>query len=159
MPVEIDDCQYVRHAEAMAATALPTPAVPSAPGGGQSTLGGQATSIGRASPSAALAACCTPLTRAPLSAPDAERLATVLKAIAVPARLRLLSLIHAAEGGEICACELNEPLGLSQPTVSHHLKVLVDAGLISRDKRGVWAYYRVIPASLDALRAVFGGTD
>lgn len=107
----------------------------------------------------ALAACCTPLARAPLSAGDADQLAGVLKAIAVPARLRLLSMIYAAQGGEICACELTEPLGLTQPTVSHHLKVLVDAGLIDRDKRGIWAYYRPIPGTLDALRTVFTTTD
>ncbi len=100
-------------------------------------------------------ACCTPLTRAPLSAEEADRLVTVLKAIAVPARLRLLSMIHAHEGGEACVCELTEPLGLSQPTVSHHLKVLVDAGLITRDKRGVWAYYRAVPDALTALATVF----
>ncbi len=101
------------------------------------------------------AACCTPLTRAPLSAEEADRLVAVLKAIAVPARLRLLSMIYAHEDGEACVCELTEPLGLSQPTVSHHLKVLVDAGLITRDKRGVWAYYRAVPDALAALATVF----
>ncbi len=103
----------------------------------------------------AIAACCTPLAAAPLSAAGAEQLAGVLKAIAVPARLRLLSMIYARDGGEACVCELTEPLGLTQPTVSHHLKVLVDAGLISRDKRGVWAYYRPVPAALAALGALF----
>jgi len=98
--------------------------------------------------------CRTPLARAPLSADEAEQLATVLKAIAVPTRLRLLSMIYAREGGEACVCELTEPLGLSQPTVSHHLKVLVDAGLISRDKRGVWAYYRAVPGAMASLAAV-----
>ena len=115
---------------------------------------GKDTDVG-AGPGGALAACCTPLTRQPLSAADAERLAAVLKAVAVPARLRLLSMIYAHEGGEACVCELTEPLGLSQPTVSHHLKVLVDAGLVSRDKRGVWAYYRAVPGVLAALGAVF----
>ncbi len=103
----------------------------------------------------AIAACCTPLAAAPLSAEAAEQLAGVLKAIAVPARLRLLSMIYARDGGEACVCELTEPLGLTQPTVSHHLKVLVDAGLISRDKRGVWAYYRPVPGALAALGALF----
>ncbi|WP_250285554.1 ArsR/SmtB family transcription factor [Frankia sp. CiP1_Cm_nod2] len=103
-------------------------------------------------------ACCTPLTRAPLSATEADRLVTVLRAIAVPARLRLLSMIFAHENGEACVCELTEPLGLSQPTVSHHLKVLVDAGLITRDKRGVWAYYRAVPDALAALATVFAPT-
>ncbi|WP_261571093.1 ArsR/SmtB family transcription factor [Frankia gtarii] len=102
----------------------------------------------------AIAACCTPLAAAPLSAEGAEQLAGVLKAIAVPARLRLLSMIYARDGGEACVCELTEPLGLTQPTVSHHLKVLVDAGLISRDKRGVWAYYRPVPGALAALGAL-----
>nr|WP_238437275.1 MULTISPECIES: metalloregulator ArsR/SmtB family transcription factor [unclassified Frankia] len=103
---------------------------------------------------ATLSSCCTPLARAPLSAVDAEQLAGVLKAIAVPARLRLLSMIYARDGGEACVCELTEPLGLTQPTVSHHLKVLVDAGLISRDKRGVWAYYRPVPGAMAALAAM-----
>ncbi|OHV31822.1 MULTISPECIES: ArsR/SmtB family transcription factor [Pseudofrankia] len=105
----------------------------------------------------ALSGCCAPLAREPLSAADAEQLATVLKAIAVPARLRLLSMIYARDGGEACVCELTEPLGLTQPTVSHHLKVLVDAGLITRDKRGVWAYYRPVPGAMAALAAMLGG--
>jgi ArsR family transcriptional regulator len=102
----------------------------------------------------ALSACCAPLARAPLSAADAETLAVVLKAIAVPARLRLLSMIYARDGGEACVCELTEPLGLTQPTVSHHLKVLVEAGLISRDKRGVWAYYRPVPGAMAAIASM-----
>jgi len=96
---------------------------------------------------------CTPLARAPLSAADAERIVAVLKAVAVPARLRLLSLIYAHESAEACVCELTGPLGLTQPTVSHHLKVLVDAGLLTRSKRGVWAYYRAVPDALAALAA------
>jgi ArsR family transcriptional regulator, arsenate/arsenite/antimonite-responsive transcriptional repressor len=95
--------------------------------------------------------CCEPLASAPLSAEGAERLVGVLKALADPARLRLLSLIQAREGGEACVCHLVEPLGLSQPTVSHHLKVLHDAGLLDREKRGVWVYYRVRPEALRAL--------
>ena len=79
-------------------------------------------------------ACCAPLVREPLEADAATDLAQTLKAIADPARLRLLSLIAAHEGGEACVCDLTEPLGLTQPTVSHHLKVLVDAGLLHRDK-------------------------
>ncbi len=98
--------------------------------------------------------CCAPLVRAPLSAEDATRLATTLKAIADPARLRLLSLVAAHDGGEACVCELIEPLGLSQPTVSHHLKVLVDAGLLTREKRGVWAYFALVPGALDSLASV-----
>jgi ArsR family transcriptional regulator, arsenate/arsenite/antimonite-responsive transcriptional repressor len=87
-------------------------------------------------------------------AEDAATLAATLKALADPARLRLLSLIAAHEGGAACVCELIEPLGLSQPTVSHHLKVLVDAGLLAREKRGVWAYFTLVPGALDSLAAV-----
>jgi ArsR family transcriptional regulator len=107
-----------------------------------------------AEPGRPVALCCTPLAHTPLSAAEADHLATILKAIAVPTRLRILSMIHARNGGEACVCELTEPLGLTQPTVSHHLKVLVDAGLITRDKRGVWAYYRPVPGALATLAAV-----
>jgi ArsR family transcriptional regulator, arsenate/arsenite/antimonite-responsive transcriptional repressor len=100
------------------------------------------------------AACCSPLTREPLSADDAARLAGLLKAVADPTRLRLLSLVYAHAGGEACVCELTAPLGLTQPTISHHLRVLVDAGLLTRDKRGVWAYYRAVPEALAALSDV-----
>ncbi|SFT33492.1 transcriptional regulator, ArsR family [Geodermatophilus amargosae] len=98
-------------------------------------------------------ASCTPLVRKALTAEQAADLSRVLKAVADPARLRLLSLVAAHEGGEACVCDLTEPLGLSQPTVSHHLKVLVDAGLLTRDKRGVWAWFRLVPGALDALAA------
>jgi len=96
-------------------------------------------------------ACCAPLAEFPLGADDAERLSRSLKALADPARLRILSLIAAADDNEICVCELPAPLGLSQPTVSHHLKVLVEGGFLSRSKRGTWAYYRLVPGSLDAV--------
>ncbi|MEO5833547.1 MAG: metalloregulator ArsR/SmtB family transcription factor [Nakamurella sp.] len=86
-----------------------------------------------------------------MDAAAAVALARTLKALADPARLRLLSLIAAQEGGEACVCDLTAPLGLSQPTVSHHLKVLVDAGLLTRDKRGVWAFFALIPGALDSL--------
>lgn len=102
--------------------------------------------------------CGVPLTREPLDVERAESLARVLRAIAEPTRLRLLSLVAAHDGGEACVCDLTGPVGLSQPTVSHHLKVLVDAGLLSRDKRGVWAYYALIPSALDALADVLGTT-
>lgn len=98
--------------------------------------------------------CCAPLVREPLGAEDAAAFARTLKAIADPARLRLLSLIAAHEGGEACVCDLTEPLALSQPTVSHHLKVLVDAGLLTREKRGVWAYFTLVPGALDAVADV-----
>ena len=106
------------------------------------------------SPTGAGAACCAPLTRQPLDAEQATTLARTLKALADPARLRLLSLVAAHEGGEACVCDLIEPLGLSQPTVSHHLKILVEAGLLTRDKRGVWAYFTIVPEALNALAAV-----
>jgi len=104
-------------------------------------------------------ACCAPLTREPLSASAAIDLARSLKAIADPARLRLLSMVAAHAGGEACVCDLTEPLGLSQPTVSHHLKILVDAGLLTRDKRGVWAYFTLVPGALDSLAAVLSSAS
>ena len=87
-----------------------------------------------------------------MAADDAEQLAAALKAIAEPARLRLLSLIQAQPDQEACVCHLTEPLGLSQPTVSHHLKVLLEAGLVEREQRGNWAYFRVVPETLGVLR-------
>ena len=98
--------------------------------------------------------CCAPLATAPLSEADADVLAGRLKALADPARLRLLSLVLASPDGEGCICDLTDPLGLSQPTVSHHMKVLVDAGLLQREKRGRWAYFRPVPGAMDALAAV-----
>jgi ArsR family transcriptional regulator len=97
------------------------------------------------------ATCCAPVTREPLTSDAAAQLARTLKALADPTRLRLLSLVAAADGDEACVCDLVEPVGLAQPTVSHHLKVLVDAGLLRREKRGVWAYYALVPGALDAL--------
>lgn len=94
---------------------------------------------------------CAPITREPITTSGAIDLARVLKALADPARLRLLSMVAAHETGEACVCDLTEPLGLSQPTVSHHLKVLVEAGFLTRAKRGTWAYYRLVPGSLDAV--------
>lgn len=103
---------------------------------------------------ASVAASCPPLLQQALGAEDAEQLGTALKVIADPARLRLLSLIQAQRGHEACVCHLTEPLGLSQPTVSHHLKVLLRAGLVEREQRGSWAYFRVREEPLAALRAV-----
>ena len=100
-------------------------------------------------------ACCSPITAEALGAKEAEDLAHSLKALADPARLRLISLVAAHEGGEACVCDLIDPLGLSQPTVSHHLKVLVDAGFLSRDKRGVWVYYRLVPGALESVSSFF----
>lgn len=101
------------------------------------------------------AACCSPITGGVLDAATAERLAGVLKALAEPTRLRLVSLIAGHEGAEACVCDLTTPVGLSQPTVSHHLKILVEAGLLERTQRGKWAYYRLVPAALDALGGLF----
>lgn len=98
-------------------------------------------------------ACCSPLTGGVLDAAAAERLASVFKALADPARVKLVSLIAASDGGEACICDLTEPLGLSQPTVSHHMKMLVDSGLVGRDQRGKWAYYRVNTEALDRIAA------
>jgi ArsR family transcriptional regulator, arsenate/arsenite/antimonite-responsive transcriptional repressor len=95
--------------------------------------------------------CCTPLLREPLTASRAADLAFILKALADPTRLRLVSMVAAHEGGEACVCELTEPLGLTQPTISHHLKILVDAGIFTRDQRGKWAYYALVPGALDAV--------
>jgi ArsR family transcriptional regulator, arsenate/arsenite/antimonite-responsive transcriptional repressor len=97
---------------------------------------------------------CAPITREPISESGAADLAHVLKALADPMRLRLVSMIAAHEGGEACVCDLTEPLGLSQPTVSHHLKVLTDAGFLTRSKRGTWAYYALVPGALDAVAAL-----
>jgi ArsR family transcriptional regulator len=88
----------------------------------------------------------------PIPASTARRLAASFKALSEPARLRLVSLVQAHPGGEACVCRLVAPLGLSQPTVTHHLQVLHRAGILEREKRGVWVYYRVARGALDALR-------
>jgi ArsR family transcriptional regulator len=98
--------------------------------------------------------CCTVLVREPITASQADSLARILKALAEPTRLRLVSMVAAHEGGEACVCDLTGPLGLTQPTISHHLKVLVDAGIFTRDKRGKWAFYALVPAALDTLAAI-----
>lgn len=100
------------------------------------------------------AACCAPLVRETLSAEDAERLAHTMKALADPTRLRLLSIVAASDGAQACVCDLIEPVGLSQPTVSHHLKVLADAGFLTRSKRGTWAYYALVPGALERISDV-----
>ena len=102
-------------------------------------------------------ACCAPLTKEPLSADAAERIAPLLKALADPVRLRLLSLVASHADGEACVCDLNDAFDLSQPTISHHLKVLHESGLLDRTKRGVWVYYRVMPEALSDLGALIGG--
>lgn len=104
-----------------------------------------------------LASCCAPLTREAISLRNAESLARSLKALAEPARLRILSMVAAHADGEACVCDLTDPLGLSQPTVSHHLKVLMDAGFLTRSKRGTWAYYAIVPGSLDTVSGLLAG--
>jgi ArsR family transcriptional regulator, arsenate/arsenite/antimonite-responsive transcriptional repressor len=99
-------------------------------------------------------ACCQPVTSGVLAEGDAADLAVAFKALADPARLRLLSMVASASAGEVCACDLVEPSGKSQPTVSHHLSALVDVGLLTREKRGRWAWYAVVPERLEMLSAV-----
>jgi ArsR family transcriptional regulator len=100
-------------------------------------------------------ACCQPLTQEPLSSDQADRIAPLLKAMADP--LRLLSLVASHAEGEACVCDLNDAFDLSQPTISHHLKVLHEVGLLDRSKRGVWVYYRIKPEALADLGALIGG--
>lgn len=96
-------------------------------------------------------ACCTTLTSETIDAGRADELAKKLKALADPTRLRLVSIVAASEGREACVCDLIEPVGLSQPTVSHHLKILMEAGFLTRSKRGTWAYYTLVPGALGEL--------
>ncbi|MGA8246845.1 MAG: metalloregulator ArsR/SmtB family transcription factor [Nocardioides sp.] len=100
------------------------------------------------------ASCCGPLTEAALTAEQAEQLAARLKALADPTRLRIVSMLLAGEGGEACTCDLTAPLGLSQPTITHHVKKLVQAGLVTGERRGTWHYYRVVPQALSDLAGV-----
>ena len=106
---------------------------------------------------AAVAACCSPLTKEPLDAEAATRVARLLKALADPVRLRLMSLVASHADGEACVCDLQEAFDLTQPTISHHLKVLHAVGLLDRSKRGVWVYYKVKPEALSDLAALLGG--
>src|SRR5688572_24750080 len=122
----IDDCQYI----GMARTPTPLPVIDNA------------------------LDCCPPLASEPLSEEQAAGVAPLLKALGDPARLRLLSMVMSSKDGEACVCDLTESFDLSQPTISHHLKVLHDAGLLDRDKRGVWVYYRVRGEALSALAAL-----
>src|SRR5580698_8283628 len=102
------------------------------------------------------AACCAPLAAQPLTMEQAEQVAPLLKALADPVRLRLMSLVASRQGGEACVCDLNDAFDLSQPTISHHLKVLHQAGLVVREKRGVWVYYRARPEAMTGLAALIG---
>jgi ArsR family transcriptional regulator len=134
---EIDSCQCLAHAVVVTVSAPPIQDRPALP---------------------LVDACCVPLLREALTPAQAADLARLLKALADPTRLRLVSMVAAHEVGEACVCDLTEPLGLTQPTVSHHLKILVDASIFTRDKRGVWAYYALVPSALDALSSVLSTT-
>lgn len=103
--------------------------------------------------------CCTPSSDEALSAVDAEEMAAVFKVLADPIRLRLLSLIASVPEGEVCACDLNAPVLRSQPTVSHHLSILVKAGLITREQRGKWAWFQIAPSHSTFVRTVLGGQE
>jgi ArsR family transcriptional regulator len=96
-------------------------------------------------------ACCTPMTREPLAEAEAMSLAQIFKALADPVRLRLLSLIASHAGGEVCVCDLTGPFDVTQPTISHHLRVLRESGLVHSERRGTWVYYRVVPDTLASL--------
>jgi ArsR family transcriptional regulator, arsenate/arsenite/antimonite-responsive transcriptional repressor len=97
--------------------------------------------------------CCSSLLAGRLTQDEAAQLAATFRVLGEPARLQMLSLIAAQPNREVCACELAEPLGLSQPTVSHHLKVMYEVGLLGRERRGTWIYYRILPEKLEMLRA------
>lgn len=99
--------------------------------------------------------CCSPISDAVLGEDEATELAAAFKVLADPVRLRLLSIV--ANADDVCACDLTEPVGRSQPTVSHHMSLLTEAGLVTREKRGKWAYYRAVPERLAVLRAALGG--
>lgn len=92
--------------------------------------------------------CSTTVLAAPMERSEAEDLARLLKAIADPARLQVITLLRSAEAGEACVCDLTTPLGLSQSTVSHHMKILSDAGLVRRERRGTWSYYSLVPEGM-----------
>ncbi len=106
----------------------------------------------------AVETCSTPLVGEPVSESTAAGLAQVFKALGDPVRIRLVSLIGAHQGGEVCVCDLTTAFDLTQPTISHHLKVLRQAGIIDSERRGTWVYYRLVPAALDRVAAVLSGT-
>jgi len=108
----------------------------------------------RAQTVAVVEECCPAVLSAPLSEQRASELAADLAAVADPVRLRILSMLLSAESGEVCVCEMVEPIGRSQPTISHHLKILADAGLIVGHKRGRWVWYRTVPDKIAHLGAV-----
>ncbi len=100
--------------------------------------------------------CYSPLVREPLSEGSAQLLARMFKALSDPVRLRMLSLVASHEGGEACVCDISRSFDLTQPTISHHLKVLREAGLLDSERRATWVYYWVIPGALQQLSAILG---
>ena len=110
-----------------------------------------------APPGAGIEACSIPLVGEAVSEAAAASLAQVFKALGDPVRIRLVSLIGAHQGGEVCVCDLTTAFDLTQPTISHHLKVLRSAGIIDSERRGTWVYYRLVPAALDRVAAVLSG--
>ena len=110
-------------------------------------------------PSAQAEPCCSPLVREPLSEQRAGDLALMFKALGDPVRLRLLSMVASHAGGEACVCEISPAFDLTQPTISHHLRVLREAGLLECERRGTWVYYWVVPSALVRLSAVLGSAD
>ncbi|MDR7311443.1 ArsR family transcriptional regulator [Nocardioides luteus] len=107
----------------------------------------------------AAVACCSPVTGGILDDSQAETLARMFKALGDPTRVKLLSIIAAADDQEACVCDLTEPVGLSQPTVSHHMKLLVETGLVAREQRGRWAYFSIVPGALDALASTLASSS
>jgi ArsR family transcriptional regulator, arsenate/arsenite/antimonite-responsive transcriptional repressor len=103
-------------------------------------------------------ACSPPLTGQPIGEADAAELAQVFRALGDPVRLRLVSLIGAHQGGEVCVCDLTSAFSLTQPTISHHLKVLREAGVIDSERRGTWVYYRVVPAALERMAVLLSAS-
>ena len=103
-----------------------------------------------------LSTCCPAGLAEPLDRESAESAAKILKAVADPARLQLIALLQSAPNGSSCVCDLTAPLGLSQPTISHHLKVLADVGIVSRERRGTWAWYSIVPERMAAIAGLFG---
>ena len=114
-----------------------------------------ATRTARKHPPAKVVACCAPITEAALGEDEATELGGVFAALSDPVRLRLLSIV--ASVGEVCSCNLEGPLGKSQPTISHHTRVLAEAGLIEGEKRGRWTWWRVVPGQMERLRDLLGG--
>ena len=146
MPWNIDPCQYRRMPKSDLLLSPSQAAACCEPGSQVLLATGQADPV----------ACCAPLSRGALSPDQAEQVAPLLKALADPVRLRLISLVASHPGGEACVCDLAGAFQLSQPTISHHLKVLHESGLLDREKRGVWVYYRARAQALASLGALIG---